>query len=166
MTIYTYPRSSTPVPDPAHPTQSLYTRPRCSLSTVDLPDQFQYLSPTQAPSHPSQPISNTSNALHTHKSLQCLYQTLHTPLKPLTPIPSPPDPIKALHIHFRPSVLILGPQTLPYPVTPTLGPPPSPRPSSPSPVPPYSSQTFPTTLCHPDQFQVPLHTHPNPFTSI
>ena len=108
LTIYTYPRSSTPVPDPAHPTQSLYTRPRCSLSTVDLPDQFQYLSPTQAPSHPAQPISNTSYALHTHKSLQCLYQTLHTPLKPLTPIPSPPDPIKALHIHIGPSILILG----------------------------------------------------------
>ena len=123
-------RPFTPISNPPHPPKALYTSlswpytptqgrphqshtllftsPRCSLSTLDLPDQFQYLSPTQAPSHPAQPISNTSYALHSHKSLQCLYQTLHTPLEPFTPIPSPPDPIKALHIHIGPSILILG----------------------------------------------------------
>ena len=34
------------------------------------------------------------------------------------------------------------------------------------PGPSYPSQTFHTTLCHPDQFQYPLDTHPNPFTPI
>ena len=38
--------------------------------------------------------------------------------------------------------------------------------SSPTPDPPYPSHTFHTTLGPPDLFQDPLHTHPNPFTTI
>ena len=106
LAIYTHLRSSTPVPDLLHPPQSLYTHPRCSIFTLDFPDQFQCPSPIQAPSHPSQPIpthlkpSLLTKAFNTHTRSST--HTPHTQTKPFTPILGPPYPSLA-------SILLLVP---------------------------------------------------------
>ena len=77
------PRLSSSSPDP-------YYRPRPSIPPCVI--QISCRTPS-----PPIPIRNhTSDALHTHQSLQYPSQTLHTHLKPLTPIAGPPHPTKAL----------------------------------------------------------------------
>ena len=112
------------------------------------------------PPHQSKPLhthSHTSEALLTHQSLQYPYQILHT---------HPSHPNKTLHTHIRPSLPIIGLHTITCPFKTTLGPPPHSQVLLTHLRPSYPTQTFLTTLCHPDQFQEPLHTHPNPFTPI
>ena len=157
MAIYTYIRSFTPVPDLLHPPLSLYTHLRCSIFTLGLPNQCQYPLTNSSPVTPIPTHSHTSEALLTHQSLQYPYQIFHT---------HPSHPNKTLHTHIRPSLPIIGLHTITCPFKTTLGPPPQSQVLLPHPRPSYPTQTFHTTLCHPDQFQEPLHTHPNPFTPI
>ena len=108
-TLHTHLKPFKPIPDPPWPPESLNTHLRCSIFTLDLPDQFQYLlihpkAFTSISTH-----SYTSNALHTHQSLQYPYQILRTHLKPFTPSLGYPHPPKALYTHLTPSAPTQGP---------------------------------------------------------
>ena len=133
-------------------TQTLYTHSRRSIPTLDHPDQFQYYLTHPRPCIPMSTHFHTSNALHTHQSLQYSSQALHIHLKPLAPISVPLHPTKALHTHIRSSIPILGLNTIPWSFTPTLNP-------------PYQSQAL---FTHPRSLRLipDLSYHPRPSKSV
>ena len=87
-----------PSPGLSPPTPDPHTHPRRSIPTLCHPDQFQYPHFHLKPFIPIPIRFHTSNAPHTHQSLQYPSQTLHTHLKPLTPIAGPPHPTKARYL--------------------------------------------------------------------
>ena len=110
------------------PPQTLYTDPRRSIPTLDIPDQFKYplthlrpFIPIPTHSHPSQPIHthprpsiptkvfSTHLRPSTHLSPLHQPQALHSQPKPFTPISGPSHPYQALHTHPWAPTVLLGP---------------------------------------------------------
>ena len=121
---YILPCPFTPTLDPQTQSQALSTHPRPTY-TSHL-DQFQYPFTHLKPFLPIPIRNHTSDALHTHQSLQYPSQTLHTHLKPLTPIAGPPHPTKALTPISGPPYLSLASYSLalyiqPRPTNPVPG---------------------------------------------